>query len=180
MSSSKTHYCCPDATVTQTNENKSGFASLLAFLPTDQEKNNKALKALTACEVQCKPYELVNNSGKDDFLEGDAILLEDSGAKFGQRQLKTKHELMKASEVAELGRFSSIDELSCSRRVDNAKIGALVAAERNLRREIVNLMLKEWGGRGDGQGEYATRGRVIGRHFGHLSIGNFFGVGFKI
>ena len=75
---------------------------------------------------------------------------------------------MKASEVGELGHFSSIDELSCSRRVDNAKIGAFVAVDRSVRREIVNLVLKEWGGRGDGRGEYAARGRVIGMHFGRL------------
>jgi hypothetical protein len=127
-----------------------------------------------ACEVQCKPYELVNNSGrtipKDDPLEGDVILLEDSSAKFGQQQLKTKHELMKASEVAELGPFSSINRLSCSGRVDNAKIGAFVAAERSVRREIVNLVMMKRGGRGEGRGEYASRGRVIGGHFGRSFV----------
>ena len=95
------------------------------------------------------------------------ILLDGGIAKFGQQKLKTMHDLMKASKVAELGYFSSIDGLSCSRREDNAKIGAFVAAERSVRREIVNLGLMRWGGRGDGRGEYASRGRVIGRHFGH-------------
>jgi hypothetical protein len=126
--------------------------------------------ALTACEVQCEPYELVNNSGKDDPLEGGAILLDNSSAKFRQQQLKTKHELIKSSEVAELCTFSSINRLSCSRRVDDAKIGAFVASKRIVRREIVNLVLMKWGGRGEGRGEYASRGRVIGRYFGRLFV----------
>ena len=114
------------------------------------------------------------------------ILLDGGIAKFGQQKLKTMHDLMQASEVAELGQ--GYDELSCSRRVDNAKIGAFVAAAnvvvaavRSVRREIVNLMSKEWGGQGDGRGEYAARGRVIGRHFGRSFVDwELFGVGFKI
>jgi hypothetical protein len=98
------------------------------------------------------------------------ILLDGGIAKFGQQKLKTMHDLMQASEVAELGHFSSIDGLYCARRVDDAKIGAFVAAERSVRREIVNLMLKEWGGRGDGRGEYAARRRVISRHFGRSLV----------
>ena len=133
-----------------------------------------------ACEVQCKPYELVN-SGKDGILEGGVILLDGGIAKFGQQKLKTMQDLMQASEVAKLGHFSSIGETSCSRRVDNAKRGAFVAAERSVRREIVNLMLMKWGGRGEGRGEYTSRGRVIGRHFGHSLVDwELFGVGFKI
>ena len=109
------------------------------------------------------------------------ILLDGGIAKFGQQLLKTKHELMKASEVEELCTFSSINRLSCSRRVDNAKIGAFVAAERRVRREIFNLVLKEWSGRGDGRGEYTARGRVIGRHFGRSFVDwELFGVGFRI
>jgi predicted outer membrane repeat protein len=108
------------------------------------------------------------------------ILLDGGIAKFGQQKLKMMHDLMQASEVAELCTFSSINELSCPRRVDNAKIGAFVAAERSVRREIVNSMLKEWGGRGDGQGEYTTRGRIIGRHFGRSFVNSeLFGGGFE-
>ena len=153
---------------------------LLRFLLTDYEKDDKEFKALSACEVQCKPYELVN-SGKDGILEGGVILLDGGIAKFGQLKRKTMHDLMQASEVAELGHLSSIDEPSCSRRVDNTKIGAFVAAERSERREIVNIMLKEWGGQGDGRGEYTARGRVIGRHFGCSFVDwELFGVGFRI
>ena len=99
------------------------------------------------------------------------ILLNGGIAKFGQQKLKTMHDLTQASEVAELGHLSSIDEPSCSRRVDNTKIGAFVAAERSMRREIFNLVLKEWVGRGDGRGEYAAKGQVISRYFGHLFVG---------
>ena len=88
---------------------------------------------------------------------------------------------MKASEVEELCTFSSTNKLFCSRRVDNAKIGAFVAAERSVRREIVNLMSKEWGGQGDGRGEYAAKGRIVGRHFGRSLVNReFFGVVFLI
>jgi hypothetical protein len=153
------------------------FASLL----TDYEKNDKESKALTACEVQYKPYELFNNSGKDDPLGGGVILLDGGIAKFGQQQLKTKHELMKASEVEELCTFSSTNKLFCSRRVDNAKMGAFVAAERRVRREFFNLVLKKWGGRGDGRGEYTARGKVTGRHFGRSFVDwELFGVVFEI
>ena len=114
-----------------------------------------------ACEVQCKPYELVNNIRKEDPLEGGAILLDDSSAEFGQQQLKTKHELMKASEVEELCTVSSTNKLSCSWRVDNTEIGAFAVSKQMVRQEIVNLVLKEWVGRGDGRGEYASRGQVI-------------------
>ena len=82
-----------------------------------------------------------------------------------QQELKTKHELMKASEVEELCTFLSTNKLFCSRRVENARIGAFVASKRSARREIVKLVLKEWVGRGEGRGEYAAKGRVIGRHF---------------
>ena len=153
-----------------TNEIKLWFASLLAFLPTDQEKNDKESRALTACKVQCKPYELVN-TGKDGILEGGVILLDGGIAKFGQQKLKMMHDLMQASEVAELCTFLSTNKLSCSGRVDNAKIGAFVAAERRVRREIFNLVLKEWVGRGDGRGKYAAKGQVISRYFGHLFVG---------
>jgi hypothetical protein len=109
------------------------------------------------------------------------ILLDGGIAKFGQQLLKTKHELMKASEVEDLCTFSSINRLSCSRRVDNAKIGAFVASKRIVRREIVNLVLMKWGGRGEGRGEYAARGRVKGRHFGRSLVDReLFGVGFRI
>ena len=98
------------------------------------------------------------------------ILLDRGIAKFGQQKLKTMHDLMQATEVAELGHFSSIDEPSCSRRVDDARIGAFVAVERSVRREIFNLVLKEWGGQREGRGEYAAKGRVIGRHFGRSFV----------
>jgi hypothetical protein len=137
--------------------------------------------ALTACEIQCAPYKLVNNSGKDNPLEGGAILLDNSSAKCRQQQLKTKHELIKSSEVAELCTFSSTNKLSCSRKVDNAKRGAFVAAERSVRREIVNFVLLKWGGREEGRGEYAAKGRVISRLFGRSFVDReFFGECFEI
>ena len=98
------------------------------------------------------------------------ILLDGGIAKFGQQKLNAMHDLMQASEVAGLDHFSSINDLSCSRRVDNSKIGAFVAAERSVRREVVNLVMMKRGGRGEGRGEYASRGRVIGGHFGRSFV----------
>ena len=88
---------------------------------------------------------------------------------------------MKASEVEELCTFSSTNRLSCARRVGNAKIGAFIVSKRIVSQEIVNFVLMKWCGREKGRGEYAAKGRVIGRHFGRSLVDReLFGECFEI